>query len=149
MALAATVNVNVNSSRAAHRDAETHPEKSTRARSPCCSSLLSTASSSPTSLNTQIRFRACLLPCLPLLPRHPQVAVWLGMAWSRGRVPLGRCHRPHDQECLFFSKPWVFFAITHSFLSFLILIMQRCRGPHQRAQVILAQWHLPPLDLCL
>jgi hypothetical protein len=40
------------------------------------------------------------------------------MARSRGRVPLGRRHQPHDQECLFFSLSTLglFFAITHSFI---------------------------------
>ena len=68
------------------------------------------------------------------------------MARSRGRVPVGRRRQPYDQECLFILfidlgsfSPWL--------MRFFFLILQRCRGPRQRAQVILAQRHLPPLDL--
>ena len=68
------------------------------------------------------------------------------MAQSRGRVPVGCRHQPHDQECLFY-----FFLLTlamaHALLLLFFLILQRCRGSRQCAQVILAQWHLPPLHL--
>lgn len=45
------------------------------------------------------------------------------MEWPHGRFPVGRRHRPHDEECLFFS----------SFPSVLVFFNCYCSDPEVRA----------------